>query len=88
MANFEGVQDPDGTTFGKSGGKIGFLGTAPTVKATVTTTVGAAVVTTAPATSSYGYTEAQAAAIIANINALRVDLLAISAELRAKGFIA
>lgn len=88
-ANYEGVGSPDGTTFGRTGGKIGFLGTAPTVKATITTTVGSAVATTgATNTTPYGYSgAAQADAIVANVNALRVDLLALVAELKAKGLI-
>lgn len=89
MANYEAVQDPDGTILAKSTGKLGFFGTAPTVKTAVTTTVGSAVATTgATSTSPFGYSSAaQADAIVANVNALRVDLLALVTELRAKGLI-
>lgn len=76
MANYEGVQDPDGTTFGKSGGKVGFFGTAPTSKATGFT----APVATASSTSAYGFTQAQADALITWVRA-------IDAELKAKGLI-
>lgn len=87
--NYEGVGSPDGTIIGKSDGKLGFFGKAPTVKATVSTTVGSAVATTAAtSTSPFGYSSAaQADAIVANVNALRVDLLALVTELRAKGVI-
>lgn len=86
--NYEAVGSPDGSIIGKSTGKLGFFGTAPTVKATITPTVGSAVATTGATNSSpYGYAEAQANAIVANVNALRVDLLALVAELEAKGLI-
>lgn len=46
--------------------------------AAVTATVGTAVATTAAtAVSPYGYAQAQADAIVANINALRLDTLAV-----------
>ena len=77
MANFEGVQDPDGTTFGVTSGKIGFLGTAPTVKATGFTAPAA---TAATSTTPFGYSEAQA-------NAILVWVRALDAELKAKGII-
>lgn len=77
MANYEGVQDPDGTTFGKSGGKIGFLGTAPSVKATGFTAPAA---TAATNSTPYGYSQAQADAIVTWIRA-------VDAELKAKGLI-
>lgn len=77
MANFEGVQDPDGTTFGVTGGKIGFLGTAPTVKATGFTAPAA---TAATSTTPFGYSQAQADAIVTWIRAA-------DAELKAKGLL-
>jgi hypothetical protein len=43
------------------------------------TSTGAAVATTTPATSSYGFTLAQAEAIITNLNAVQADLTAIYA---------
>lgn len=88
-ANYEGIQSADGTIIGAATGKLGFFGTAPTVKTAVTTTVGSAVATTgATSTSPFGYSSAaQADAIVTNINALRVDLLALVTELRAKGLI-
>lgn len=47
-------------------------------QAAVTATVGSAVATTAATSSTpFGYAEAQANAIVANVNALRVDLLAV-----------
>lgn len=49
-------------------------------QAAVTTTVGDAVDTTGATNSSpYGYAEAQANAIVTNVNALRVDTLALAA---------
>ena len=77
MANFEGVQDVDGTTFGKSGGKIAFLGAAPSV---VTTGFVAPAATAATASTPYGFTEAQA-------NAILTWIRAADAELKAKGLI-
>lgn len=77
MANFEGVQDVDGTTFGKSGGKIAFLGAAPSVVATGFTAPAA---TAATSTTPFGYSEAQA-------NAILVWVRALDAELKAKGII-
>ena len=77
MANFEGVQDVDGTTFGKSGGKIAFLGAAPSVKATGFVAPAA---TAATSTTPFGYSEAQA-------NAILVWVRALDAELKAKGII-
>jgi hypothetical protein len=48
-----------------------------------TATVGAAVVTTAPTNATpYGYSQAQAQAILDNINALRNDVLALIAALQ------
>ena len=53
-------------------------------QAAVTTTVGAAVAGTAATDSSpFGFAQAQADAIVANINALRVDLLAMNTLLTA-----
>ena len=61
---------------------MGFYGAgqpASANQAAVTTTVGAAVATTAAtATSPYGFAQAQADALVANINALRVDVLALT----------
>lgn len=60
---------------------------AGSAQAAVTATVGAAVATTAPTNSGpYGFAQTQAAALITNINALRVDVLALTTlvnELRA-----
>lgn len=79
-----------GTTTGTKIGtattqKLGFYNATPVVQPTsanqaaVTTTVGSAVATTAATnTSPYGYDQAQADAIVTNINALRVDVLAIN----------
>lgn len=77
MANFEGIQDVDGTTFGASGGKIGFLGTAPSVKVTGFVAPAA---TAATNSTPFGYSEAQA-------NAILVWVRALDAELKAKGII-
>lgn len=73
--------------------KLGFYGATPiaqrsgSAQAAVTTTVGSAVAGTAATNSSpYGYAQAQADAIVANINDLRTDVLAITTlvnELRA-----
>lgn len=77
MANYEGIQDVDGTIFGSATGKIGFLGTAPTVKATGFV---APASTASTASTPYGYSQAQADAIVTWIRA-------IDAELKAKGII-
>lgn len=65
--------------------KLGFHGTAATIQrasanqAAVTATVGSAVATTAAtSTVPFGYAQAQADAIVANVNALRVDVLAMN----------
>jgi hypothetical protein len=48
-------------------------------QAAVTTTVGSAVATTGATSSTpFGYAEAQANAIVTNVNALRVDVLALT----------
>ena len=77
-----------GTTTGTKIGtavatKLGFHNSTPVIQragaaqAAVTSTVGAAVVTTAATiTTPYGYAQDQADAIVANVNTLRVDLLA------------
>lgn len=75
--NYEGVGSPDGTIIGASGGKLGFFGTAPSVKATGFT---APASTAATSTSPFGYSEAQANAIVTWIRA-------VDAELKAKGII-
>lgn len=77
MANYEAIQDADGTILGKSTGKLGFFGTAPTVKATGFT---APASTAATSTTPYGYSQAQADAIVTWIRA-------VDAELKAKGII-
>ena len=77
MANYEGIQDADGTIFGQTGGKIGFLGTAPSVKVTGFVAPAA---TAATSTTPFGYSEAQA-------NAILVWVRALDAELKAKGII-
>lgn len=77
MANYEAVQDPDGTILGKSTGKLGFFGTAPTVKATGFT---APASTAATNSTPYGYSQAQADAIVTWIRS-------VDAELKAKGII-
>lgn len=77
MANYEGIQDVDGTIFGSATGKIGFLGTAPSVKATGFVAPAA---TAATSTTPFGYSEAQA-------NAILVWVRALDAELKAKGII-
>lgn len=88
-ATYVGDGSPEGTIVGRSGGKVGFFGAAPTVQDAITTTVGSAVANTAATSATpFGYTTAaQADAIVANVNALRVDLLALVAALEAKGII-
>lgn len=78
---------------------MGFYGTtaqpASANQAQVTTTVGAALATTAATNSSpYGFSQAQADGLIARVNALRVDVLALTvlvnqlqADLVTNGFI-
>ena len=75
-ATYVGDGSPEGTVFGRSGGKIGFFGATPTAIATGFTAPAA----TGAATSSYGYAEAQANAIVTWIRA-------VDAELKAKGLI-
>ena len=61
-------------------GEVGAIPPASSSQAAVTATVGSAVATTAATDSTpFGYAEAQANAIVANINALRVDVLAVVA---------
>lgn len=78
--------NPDGTTFGQaSTTKLSFYGAAPidqpasASQAAVTTTVGAALATTAATTGAaiHGYTtNTQADGIVTRVNSLRVDVLA------------
>jgi len=68
--------NPDGLSIGQSStDKIGFYGTAPSVKTSITdyTTT-----TAATSTSPYGYSSTQA-------NALNAAVVAIMAQLKAKG---
>lgn len=64
----------DGTVLGQSAtDKIGFFGATPVAKQTV----GAAVASTAATNSSpYGYSQAQADAIVARLNEIRAALVA------------
>ena len=72
---------------------VSFHGAAPvaqragSAQAAVTDTVGSAVVTTTATNSSpYGYTQAQANAIVTNVNTLRADVITLTTlvnELRA-----
>lgn len=79
-----GATHSDGVLLGSATSeKVGFFGTTPadqpvgSAQAAVTTTVGSAVAGTAATNSTpYGYSQAQADAIVTNINALRVDVLA------------
>lgn len=84
-----------------TGQKLAFHNATPVIQragadqAAVTATTGAAVATTAAtSTTPFGYAEAQANAIVTNVNTLRVDLLAVNvllteirAALVAKGLI-
>jgi hypothetical protein len=55
----------------------------------VAATVGAAIATTAATNSSpYGFSQAQADQLIARVNALRVDVLAITDALQDLGYVA
>lgn len=84
----------NGTVIGRTAAKkLAFHGATPvaqragSAQAAVTTTVGAALATTAATTSTpYGFSQVQADGLIARVNALRVDVLALTAllnELRA-----
>ncbi len=65
---------PDGQLVGATAAeKLGFHGATPTVQRAKAEQ--AAVVTTAPTTSAYGFTEAQAASIITLLNELRAALV-------------
>lgn len=85
------VNATTGTKIGTAvGQKLGFWNATPVVQqasanqAAVTTTVGSAVAGTAATNSSpYGFAQAQADAIVANVNALRVDVLALNVLLTA-----
>lgn len=69
-----GNTHPDGVCVGSAiTEKVGFHGSAPTVQRAGAAQ--AAVVTTAAATTSYGYTEAQANALIALVNEMRAALV-------------
>lgn len=69
--------NPEGEIFGRSGGKIGFFGKTPSAIATGFTAPAA---TAATSTSPFGYSQAQADAIVTWIRA-------VDAELKAKGLI-
>ena len=70
-------KNSDGVCVGQSGDKVGFFGTAPTAKATGFTAPAA---TAATNSTPYGYSQAQADALITWARAL-------DAELKAKGII-
>lgn len=76
-ATYLGDGSPEGSVFGRSGGKIGFFGTAPSAIATGFTAPAA---TAATSTTPFGYSQAQADAIVTWIRAA-------DAELKAKGLI-
>ena len=76
-ATYVGDGSPEGVIVGRSGGKIGFAGTAPTA---VATGFVAPAATAATASTPYGFSQAQADAIVAWIR--KAD-----AELKAKGII-
>jgi hypothetical protein len=74
MAEYKQLSDgrPDGVQLGKSAtDKIAFFGGTPVVQQT---TVTAVATTGATSTSPFGFTEAQANAIIAGINGLKLAL--------------
>lgn len=74
---YVGDGSPEGEVLGRSGGKVGFFGTTPTVIATGFTAPAA---TAATNSTPYGFSQAQADAIVAWIRAA-------DAELKAKGLI-
>lgn len=74
---YVGDGSPEGTIVGRSGGKVGFFGTTPTVIATGFTAPAA---TAATSTTPFGFSEAQA-------NAILTWVRAVDAELKAKGII-
>lgn len=101
MANFEGIQDPDGTTFGKSGGKIAFLGTAPVVQqAALTAQLTSITIADADGTpdyaiqavintNAYGFASAQEAiSFLYVVQNLQVRLAQVEARLEAYGLVA
>lgn len=70
-----GGTHPDGTQIGDTGEKLGVLGATPIVQRA--SAAGAAVATTAATNSSpYGFSEAQANAIVALVNECRATLVA------------
>ena len=101
MANFEGVQDPDGTTFGKDGGKVGFYGTAPVVQGAALTaqltsiTIADAAGTPDYAlqavinTNAYGFASAaEAITFLYVVQNLQVRVAQLEARIEATGLIA
>lgn len=76
-ATYVGDGSPEGTIVGRSGGKIGFAGATPTV---IATGFVAPAATAATSTTPFGFSQAQADAIVAWIRAA-------DAELKAKGII-
>lgn len=74
MAEYKQLSDgrPDGWLLGKSASdKGGFFGKTPVVQQTTATAVAT---TAATSTAPFGFTEAQANAIIAGINAMKLAL--------------
>lgn len=70
-----GGTNPDGVQIGQTGEKLGFLGATPIVQRAGAAQ--AAVATTAATSSTpFGYSEAQANAIVALVNELRAALVA------------
>lgn len=74
---YVGDGSPEGTIVGRAGSKVGFFGTTPTA---IATGFVAPAATAATSTTPFGFSQAQADAIVAWIRAA-------DAELKAKGII-
>ncbi len=78
-----------GTKFGTATTqKMGFWNAAPVIQPTVTTAAGAAVVTTGSALASYGYTQAQADDIVAQLNKTTARVNDLATKLQTIGITA
>lgn len=80
MANIKTIEaggaHPDGVQIGQTGEKLAFLGADPIVRRVGA--AGAAVATTAATSSTpFGFSEAQANAIVALVNELRATMVAV-----------
>lgn len=100
MANYEAVQDPDGTILAKSTGKLGFYGTTPVVQGAALTAQLTTITHTAPGTpdyaiqnltttSPYGFASLDEGNTVLSVIAnLQARLAQVEARLEAVGLVA